>query len=413
VRASSTGRHVRRLILAAAIAAGTLVPASPAVAKPGLEIAVQDDFALVTTAYGVSGRDKALDRAGQFRTKWVRANVLWAAVNGKQARSRSKPKKVRYDWAAYDQLINATKARGMNLQLTLTTPAPAWATGNKKIGPYKPNATHFRAFVKAAVQHFAPHVQRYSILNEPNHTGWLAPLKSAPGLYRSMYAGAYSEIKKYDKGAEVLIGETSPHKTSRSLAPVDFLNKVLSGTKLRADGYAHHPYDLGHAPNFAYPGKSNATLGTLGNLVGELDRQHAAGRLRTPSGGALDLFLTEYGYLRQGRYKLSEDKRAQYLEQAYNMAIDHPRVRQILQYLLMEPSKKYAFFDMSLMNRKGTPFGAAFQRLVDWTNTHQGRLNGQTGGGGGSGGGGGTAPPPGGGGGGCTPTITNPCLPTG
>ena len=48
--------------------------------------------------------------------------------------------------------------------------------------------------------------------------------------------------------------------------------------KLKADGYAHHPYDFRHAPNFQYPGADNVTIGTLSRLTRALDRLKRSGR---------------------------------------------------------------------------------------------------------------------------------------
>jgi hypothetical protein len=379
------------LLAAVALAAAALTPAPAALAAPGMEIAVQDDFVFVTQSY--YKRSSALKRIDQMHARWIRVNVIWSSANGAQAGKKAKPSKVSYDWTAYDSLVNAARAHGVNLQMTLTGPAPAWATGNKKVGPFQPNPKYFQQFVRAAVEHFGPFVDRYSVWNEPNLAPWLAPLASAPKLYHALYAAAYGEIKRDDPTAQVLIGETSPYSTPRrSTAPVTFIDKVLKSGALTADGYAHHPYDLGHKPSFAYPGGGNATMATLGNLTAELDRQAAAGRLRTPDGHALDLWLTEYGYLRSGRYGVSESKRADYLRQGYDMALANPRVRQILQYLLVQPTKGYTFFDMSLLNQKGKPFGKAFTALTDWTTAHQGEINGNVpgaGGGGGTGGGGG------------------------
>jgi hypothetical protein len=412
VRALRSAVVLAAVVLAAAL---TLVPAPAAVAAPGMELAVQDDFVFVTQSY--YKRASALKRIGQLRSRWVRVNVLWSSVNGTQAHSKSKPHHVLYDWTAYDSLVNAARERGVHLQLALTGSAPAWATGNKKVGPYQPSPKYFQQFVRAAVQHFGAFVDRYSVWNEPNLKGWLAPLDGAPKIYRSLYSAAYSEIRKGDPSAQVLIGETSPYATpKRSTGPVTFLNKVLKYGPLVADGYAHHPYDLGHKPGFKYPGAGNATLATLGNLTAELDRQAATGRLRTPAGRPLDLWLTEYGYLRSGRYGVSEAKRASYLRKAYDMALANPRVRQILQYLLVEPAPGYTFFDTSLLNKKGKPFGKSFQTLADWANAHQGEINGNVpssgGGGNGGGGGGGNGGGNGNGGGGgfCAPLVPL-CLP--
>src|SRR3712207_8647999 len=62
-----------------------------------------------------------------------------------------------------------------------------------------PYTTLFRSreFVTAVVSHFGSNVTRYSIWNEPNHTGWLAPLKSQPSLYRSLYSAGYSRSEEH------------------------------------------------------------------------------------------------------------------------------------------------------------------------------------------------------------------------
>jgi hypothetical protein len=366
-----------KLLPAAAVAACALAVPSTAGAAQGMEIAVQDDLALVTQSYSSANRGKTLDLAAQFQTKWVRANILWSAVNGKQAKAKKRPSTPKYDFTSYDALVLAAHQRGMEVEFTIGGSAPAWAAGNKKIGPYKPNARYYREFVRAVMKQYTGLVKRYSIWNEPNLAPWLAPLRDAPKLYRSLYAAGYSEVKKADPNAEVLIGETSPYGArNRSIPPVEFLRKLLAGGKLVADGYAHHPYDFQHKPSFKWPGSTNATLGTLSNLTKELDRQAKSGKLRTPGGDALDVWITEYGYLRSGRHGLNEAKRAQYLKEAYNIALKNPRVRQMLQYLLIEPAKKYRFFDMSLANQKAKSFGAAFQALVDWTTDNSSQING-------------------------------------
>jgi hypothetical protein len=64
----------------------------------------------------------------------------------------------------------------------------------------------------------------------------------------------YQAIKASDGAAKVLIGETVPYAQGRrAMAPVKFLRKmacvnnqyrrVRRCPKLKADGYAHHPYD--------------------------------------------------------------------------------------------------------------------------------------------------------------------------
>ena len=229
-------------------------------------------------------------------------------------------------------------------------PAPAWATGNKKIGPYKVKAKYFGEFAQRVVQQYGGLVDRYSIWNEPNYIGWLAPLASAPKLYRAMYVEGYQAIKAGNPNAQVLIGETSPYALrKRASAPLDFLRKMTCANRtftsagcggLKADGYAHHPYDFDHPPSFKFPGADNATINTLGRLTTALDNSAKAGGVTTPAGGALDLYLTEYGYFRSGGRKVAESKRAKYLVQAFEIAQQNPRVREMLQYLIVQPGEE-------------------------------------------------------------------------
>ncbi|HEX8053827.1 MAG TPA: hypothetical protein VF517_12610, partial [Thermoleophilaceae bacterium] len=399
-----------RLALLAALAVLAL-PGS-AMAASGMEVAIQDDSVFVAREY--YKLSTALTQAQDLRASKIRVNVLWSSVVGaKSAKARRRPKKVRYDFTSYDQIVVAAQQRGMQVQMALTGPAPAWAAGNRRSGPYKPNAKLYADFVKRTVAHFRATVGRFSIWNEPNHVGWLAPVKSQAALYRSLYRAGYSAAKKANPGAQVLIGETAPYARDKRTAqpPLRFLRALLcvngnyAGTKcrLRADGYAHHPYEYSHGPDYQFPGGDNVTIGTLGRLTGALDRLAAGGALRTPAGGALDVYLTEFGYFRVGRFKLPDSTRGDYLRRAFEIAQANPRVRQMLHFLLVEPPKKYAFFDTSIVSRKGRP-SSAFSALAGWAQAAaaDGRVGGYGGGGGGgggsggggSGGGGGEPPPP-------------------
>jgi len=363
------------LVLTLSVVAA-LGASSSAHGAQGMELALQDDATFVTQEYSKVRHDKAFPMLRELNVTWLRVNIGWAGVIGsKAAKARSKPSNVRYDFTSYDALVNAAQANGIKLEVGLTGSAPAWATGNKKVGPNKPNAKHFREFVQAAVNHLGAHVHRWSIWNEPNHTGWISPLKSQPSIYRSLYSTGYSVIKAADPTDEVLIGETAPYASRRGVAmpPLEFLRKLANRGTLRADGYAHHPYDFTHKPSYKYPGKDNVTLSGLSKLTKLLDSLTSKPRLTTPEGGKLDLYLTEFGCLRSGKQKQSESTRAKYIRQGYDMALKHPRVRQMLHFLLVQPAKKYRFFDTSLVSQGGgrTP---TYNALRDWAQDNLGQI---------------------------------------
>jgi hypothetical protein len=371
--------RLKLLLVAALICAlVTGLNVTGAQAARGMEVATQDDFAMVL---GITkgGRSKGLKLAEGLHASWIRANVTWSYVAGKAAKKTKEPKKIAYNFTGYDGLINAAAARGMHVELSLTGPAPRYATGNHKIGPDRVKAAPFKRFAKAAAEHFGPTVTRYSIWNEPNHRGWLAPVSKQAKLYRALYTNGYSAIKSVSPTAQVFIGETSPYSIGRhnknAQGPLRFLRGVTCANShykrsghcatLKTDGFAHHPYDFQHKPTYRYKGADNVTLATLGRLTSALTKLRKAKLLTTPSGGTPFVYLTEYGYLKSGKYKLSESKRASYLVKAYGMAQKNSRVKQILQFLLLQPSRKYHFFDMSLATRTGRT-GTAYKKLAAW-----------------------------------------------
>jgi hypothetical protein len=365
----------RLLVITLAAVAAALAAPSGAGAASDMEVALQDDAVFVTNEY--YGRDRGMRKAKELGVSVIRVNVLWSQVVGSSRNRRSRPSTVHYDFTAYDQVVVAAQQHGLKVQMALVGPAPAWATGNRRAGAYKPKYRYYEDFVEATVAHFGGNVNRYSIWNEPNHVGWLAPLKSAPGLYSQLYRVGYNAIKRINPGAQVLFGELAPYASRRGSAtpPLDFLRRVLRTNRsyrgsskyaLQADGFAHHPYDFGHKPTYRFPGGDNVTLATLSRLTNALNRLAKYRMLTTPSGGTLDVYLTEYGFMQSGRYGLSDSRRAAYLKQGFDMARKNNRVKQMLQFLLVQPAKKYRFFDTALL-RSGGKETRTFRTLRSWS----------------------------------------------
>jgi hypothetical protein len=374
------------------------VLASPAAAAPKMELAVQDDPVFLTQSY--YNRERALQQAHDMGVTRIRANVGWANVVG-NSRQVEVPAPPTYDWAPYDSLIDAAARYGIRIQLTLTGPAPAFATANRKVGAYGPKAKQYGDFTRAAAKHFKGRVDRYSIWNEPNYISWLEPHGIAAALYRELYQAAYKQIKRTDPAAKVLIGETAPYAIrKRAIAPLEFLRDVTCATgvqpsggsgsggidpgvdpnatparvrkaqsrakppklvrgpckPLKADGYAHHPYDYRNRPNFAYRGADNATLGSLSRLTGTLQSLAKIRALRTPQGKPLPVYLTEYGYFQSGKYALGDSARSAYLKKAYTIAQRDKSVMQMLQFTFVTPPLSFpgGYFDLSLVRQDGS-----------------------------------------------------------
>jgi hypothetical protein len=353
-----------------------------------LEVALQDDAVFLNRSY--YDRDRALAQAQQMGVTRLRVLVVWSRVPGAEPNATQTPAHPKYDFAAYDGLIDDAAQHGIRVQLDLSGPAPAWAVGNHQQGIVKPNATKFGEFAAAAAKHFAGRVDRYSIWNEPNYIGWLAPQSEEPSLYRALYIQSYDAIKKADPSAQVLIGETAPYAESgRAMAPLEFLRKVTCRTQiyapakqcapLHADGYAHHPYEFANPPQAPYPGADNVTVGSLDRLTSALDRLAQAKALLTPQGKPLDVYLTEFGYFATGPVAVPPAKRADYLKTAFGIAARNPRVKEMLQYILVSPPPGVRF-NTSLINLDGKPT-LPFTALASWahSNAKNGRVVPNTG----------------------------------
>lgn len=371
-------------VLAIAAVTGCLASPEESRAAKKLELAIQDDGTFLNDAR----RDKALRQVKELGVTRIRVNLIWAyTMLPEQYNARRRPQTINYSFTQYDSLIAAAAERGVRVHLTLTTPAPRWATAaRQKVSGQRPDAAAFGQWVAAVAGHFKGRVDRYSIQNEPNWKTWLGPLATAPRQYRSLYTRGYRAVKAADPAAKVLIGETSPTgRSGLSTPPLEFLRKVAcvdrnyrrvgSCTPLRADGYAHHPYDFGHAPDYQYPGEDNVTIGTLSRLTRALDRLSRVGALRMNGGGRMPLYLTEYGYFASGHRALPPRISSRYLAQAYSIALKNPRVRSQLQYLLISPRRgsNQAFFDLGLMTPSGKRHPHYFA-LARWFRSHRSRV---------------------------------------
>jgi hypothetical protein len=104
----------------------------------------------------------------------------------------------------------------------------------------------------------------------------------------------------------------------------------------------------------------------LGRLTSELGKLRRQKKLLTPKGKTLDVYLTEYGYMRSGKYKVPESRRAKYLTKAFQMALDNKHVKQMTQYLLVKPPWHRSQFDTGLVSRKKGKPSKTFKALAKW-----------------------------------------------
>jgi hypothetical protein len=360
--------------LCAAIVAA-LVMALPAQAAKKMEIALEDEGAFVDQSVGNREASFAIARA--LNVTRMRIVVQWNRVSDSGDPTPSGNPD--YNWGPIDDAIDQAAANGIHTMLTLTGPAPVYASGNHQSSYpiVNPNPAMFADFARAAAEHFKGRVDRYAIWNEPNYPAWLSPVKKSPQIYRALYSAGYDAIKAADPAAKVLIGETVPYggkaggkKLGLATPPLKWLRavacvnaryrKVGNCAPLKADGYAHHPYEFTRAPKGAFPGADNAPIQELGRLRNALRKISRAGTIT----GIKNIYLTESGYFVSGRRAVAAQRRSSWLPEQFNVAARTPGVRSMLQYNLYVPNN--STFTTGLFQPTGQPL-PEFRSLLSWT----------------------------------------------
>jgi hypothetical protein len=211
--------------------------ASSAAASSTQDAIFQDDAQLFSNPAGT------LQTFRELGVSRVRVGVYWNRI-APQASSRHRPKGFNAadpgaypgaNWGIYDSIVNQARADGIALDLTVTGPAPLWATGSGMPhgGPYaqwKPSAREFGSFVRAVAARYSgsyrprgtaaalPRVSFWSIWNEPNYGIDLAPqatnhdtIEVGAAAYRGLVDAAWGALQATHHGRDtILFGETAP-----------------------------------------------------------------------------------------------------------------------------------------------------------------------------------------------------------
>ena len=311
------------------VLAALLAPAG-ASASSGQVALFQDDALLVTSGDGV--RETTLDELGALGVDMIKVQLHWASVAPHGERKPdgfdgSDPSGYG-GWQSYDEFVADARAHGFEVMMALSPPAPDWATPARRgefQGSNRPDASEFGKFAEAAARRF-PGIEVWSLMNEPNHPGFLHPQSTrsgrpvSPHVYRGLVRAGVSGLRRGGAGdAEVLFGELLPiagprRGPARNLQPLDFLREFFCldprmrpfrgrAARLRGcdgyerlrglDGFAYHPYTRKNGPREPEPPGANATIRSLGRVFRVLDGARRRGRI---AGGRLPMWITEYGF---------------------------------------------------------------------------------------------------------------------
>jgi hypothetical protein len=408
------------VILGAAVVAAILVIALPSGShstQRQMESILQDDqFLLYEPPSVIAGTLNEIKTLGVDR---VRVTVLWLSI-APDPNATTRPRKFKArdpaaypaaGWAPYDRLVQLAAARGIGVDFTLTAPGPLWAMAHpapsaKFASHYRPSPLEFDRFVEAVGKRYSgswrirsgsnaqattlPRVSYWTIWNEPNQPGWLAPqwrsvagarVADSPRLYRAYVGAAFAGLASAGHRPStdtILIGELAPEGTEGTEAenpipPITFLRALycvgandepLQGPAAAsldcpaggsagkfvaanpglfgATGFAHHPYAFFLPPTSSMSDANFVPLADISRLEHALDRIFAGYGVHRQ----LPIYVTEYGYETNPPNPfrgVTLGTQAQYLDQAQYLAWKDPRIRSMAQFLLVDSAPNPRF----------------------------------------------------------------------
>ena len=356
-------------LTATLVVVAALAPAASA--DRNAEVSIMDDQLLLGASLDKINRHMATFR--RLGIDRLRVSAFWNQIAPANS-SRRKPAGFdganmadpRYNWAALDRVIASAVGHGLKLMVSITTPAPIWATGRtRRPNPlWRPSAPEFGAYAEAVVKRYGDYVDHWGISNEPNQGGWLQPQSDrsglvAPHLYRAMVLAAYPRIKREDPTSVALVGElASSGRKGRGrrvpIRPLIFLREMacrdasyrpMRGGRCKGfkpvplDGLGHHPYQFFLPPNRPSLNPSDAAIGDSGRLLRVVDRLIRQRALSPKRGRRPGVYYTEFGYQTDppdpfAGVKLGTQRR--YLQQAAYDVWRTPRVRELNQFRLTD-----------------------------------------------------------------------------
>jgi hypothetical protein len=351
------------VVLAAACTALAAGAPAPAVASHAQTVFFEAPHDLLSSARHASFLK--LERLG---VKALRVELHWHdVVPG--ANSTRRPKfdataPASYHWAGYDYVLEEAARLKWQVLLTVTAPAPKWATAGHRDFITRPDARQLEQFMTAVGRHYGSEVSVYAIWNEPNIPGWLLPQfnsngsPASPRIYRGLWQAGYEGLKAAGiTSPKVLFGETAPFGVDRvfsrsednhqKVAPLEFLRQALclnrayhkasTCSKLPIYGFAHHPYTYPavQGPFYRPPETDQVTIGSLNRLSNALEKASHAHAIPAH----IPIYLTEFGVESKPNFLgVPQQQQAEYDAISEKIAWGNPDVVAFSQYLLTDES---------------------------------------------------------------------------
>ena len=370
------------LAVAVSIVVLTVASADSAVASRQMLLGLFDD----ASTYGAPASTfPILDR---LNVQVVRLTLTWGGRDG-VANDRpahpNDPADPAYRWERYDRAVEEANRAGIAVLFTIVG-TPDWANGRRgpRFAPTSP--LPLRQFASAAALRYSgtyldtasgrilPRVSLWLAWNEPNSSVFLRPQFVLEGsrwqfaaaeayarICNAVYRGVHSVggPQRVACGATAPRGYNDPYAARQSTAPIAFIRAAEKAGLRTFDAWAHHPY-------YSFPSETPATrqIDPHGVGFGDIDRLTG---VVTQLYGSKPLWITEYGYQTNPPdtfYGVSWNTQAEYLREAYRIALANPRI-DLVTWFLLRDSPSLAEWQSGLVTSDGRkkPSFAAFAGL--------------------------------------------------
>jgi len=275
-----------------------------AAAAPNADVLIMDDQ-LLLNEQDPAALDRHMNRFVSLGVDRLRVSAFWDQIAPHPGRRHeptfdaASPTAAQYNFASLDRVVNSAVQHGLKVMISITTPAPLWATGDPSRNDrfWKPKPDEFALFARAIASRYGDRADEFAISNEANQPGWLRPQSYrgsyyAPHHYRRMVNAAFPAIRAGSPRDTIVVGELAASGSvnrgpGSSIRPLAFLrafacvsrsfHKLSSGRcknfkAPRADVIGHHPYSFYSRPTHHSANRDDAAIGDGRRFLRFLDR---------------------------------------------------------------------------------------------------------------------------------------------
>lgn len=364
-------RRIARLVIALSIVAGVAAPTTLAAQR--MWVGFHDDPSF-RWSEPASEREAHVAGAAQSNATIMRLLVQWNQTAKTRPANATDPFDPAYELDDVDEAVRAAQQNDQEVVLTISG-TPRWANGGKTPNVMPRRLADFTAFARAIASRYSgryegyPFVRFYSIWNEPNLQGFLAPQFNsagrsvAPANYAKLAAAGYAGIKAGSPQSKVAIGETSARGSDKATgvrpihSPGKFAELVAKANpRLKFDAWSHHPYPTRPtAPPSQVLKWPNVSLTSLPKFDDSLKTWFK--RKSVP------IWVTEYGYETRPEDKLGipYSTQAANIQRAMSIAAGYPFVDMFIWFVYQDDQGQP--WDSGIYNAAGTPKGTSPTRF--------------------------------------------------